>query len=142
MNENQFNSELKCKSFQGVFAANELSPPLSLLASYIVNTDPRSQPGKHWVAIYIDKNRHGEYFDSFGNKPNKMIYNFLQRVCKSISYNKRCIQNEKSISCGVFCIYFLLQRNKLCSMSTSLKSMSSDTLLNEIKLIKFFLLKS
>lgn len=140
--ENQFKSELKCKSFQGVFACNELKAPMSLPASYIVNTDPRSKPGKHWTAIYIDHHGNGEYFDSFGKKPTGLIYKFMQRTCKTIKFNKKCLQNNNSISCGVYCIYYLKHRNRFCTMSKSLRNMSSDTLLNEVRLIRFFLLNS
>jgi len=142
MNETQFKNELASRSFQGVFACNELRPPMKLPASYIVNTDPRSKPGIHWIAIYIDQNYIGEYFDSFGNKPDGDILKFLQRVCKKIFYNNKCLQNKKSISCGVYCIYFLRQRDKLCTMSKCLQHMSFDTLGNEMKLLRFFLLNS
>ena len=37
---------------------------------YVCNTDPNHKPaGEHWVTIYIDSDRRGEYFDSFGMPP-------------------------------------------------------------------------
>ena len=139
MNETQFHKELPLSSFQGVFACDELRPPLKLPASYIVNTDPRSKPGKHWTAIYIDKNGCGEYFDSFGLKPNKHILAFLKRVCKKAIYNTKRLQHNKSISCGVYCIYFLRRRHNMASLPQIFASFSTDNKIdNEFKLINYF----
>ena len=95
MNENQIRAELKClKSFQGVFACNEHKNPQQLPASYVFNTDPREKSGTHWVAVYIDKNGKGEYFDSFGKKPQKDILNFMRKLCTEIKYNNKCFQQD------------------------------------------------
>ena len=42
------------QQFRGVFAANRLPKRVSRYPSaYIVNTDPASKPGTHWVAFYL-----------------------------------------------------------------------------------------
>jgi hypothetical protein len=51
--------------FQGVFRVDTLPDGPRLL---VCNTDPSIKPGKHWVAIFVDLNGRGEYFDSFGQK--------------------------------------------------------------------------
>ena len=38
-------------------------------ACHIVNMDPISELGKHWVGIYIMKTGNGVYFDSFFRAP-------------------------------------------------------------------------
>ena len=140
MNETQFKSELP-RGFQGAFACDELKPPSSLPASYIVNTDPRCLPGKHWVAIFINKNGDGEYFDSFGSKPNEDICKFFKRNCSKVYYNTKRIQHDRSISCGVYCIYFLKQRHNAVPMCKTLIPLSvKDKVTNELKLIRFFML--
>src|SRR4051794_19111181 len=142
MNESQLRNELPLGSFQGVFACDELIPPRCLPASYIVNTDPRKKPGKHWIALYITKNR-AEYFDSFGRPPNGLILKFLKRVNKEIFYNAKCVQHDESISCGVYCLYFLRKRSRSVSPSKTLLKLSTiDKIKNELTLIKFFVLKS
>jgi len=32
----------------------------------VVNTNPASRPGRHWVCICMEKDGRREYFDSFG----------------------------------------------------------------------------
>ena len=33
----------------------------------IVNTDPSTKSGKHWILLYFDAQGHAEIFDSMGN---------------------------------------------------------------------------
>ena len=53
-------------SSRGVFASDELPLIAPTSSLYICNTDSSSQPGKHWVAIYIDNKKKADFFDSFG----------------------------------------------------------------------------
>ena len=136
MDENQIRRELKTlPSFQGVFASDEFKIPRSFPASYVFNPEPRSSSGKHWVAVYIDRKKKCEYFDSFGQKPCKSILGSLRRVSSEIWYNTKCIQHEKSISCGVFCIYFLKKRNKICLLKTLDNFSKTDKIGNELELL-------
>jgi len=54
--------------FGGVFARDCL-PLLAKHKAYIVNLDKMNENGSHWISIYFDKNRRGEYFDSYGLPP-------------------------------------------------------------------------
>ena len=55
----------------GAFSRNKLpdlpreSPPSCL----ILNTDPKDQPGTHWLALYAPKANPNEIFDSFSCSP-------------------------------------------------------------------------
>jgi hypothetical protein len=40
------------KIFLGAFARDELPPNPPYPSCFIVNTDPRSQAGGHWLALY------------------------------------------------------------------------------------------
>ena len=42
-------------------------------------TDPMNQPGTHWIAICVDTNGHGEYFDSFGRKPPEVFEHHMNQ---------------------------------------------------------------
>jgi hypothetical protein len=65
------NADSTCRRvFQGVFSSDMLPPNHRLL---VCNTDPSTRPGQHWIAIYVDENRCGEYFDSFGQSPNEIF---------------------------------------------------------------------
>jgi len=73
----------------------------------VVNEDPAKEIGSHWVAIYAKNNEHVFYFDSYGDEPNKLIKNYLNKNFKKITRNVIRIQNVFSNSCGHFCIYFI-----------------------------------
>ena len=76
-----------------------------------MNTDPASKPGSHWVAVYIDSNKRGEYFDSYGRRPGiPALVQLLNKNCRSWEYNQQPVQGLFSSVCGHYCVYFLLQR--------------------------------
>jgi len=93
--------------FKGVFALDKISQNCKN-GSFIINTDPSTKPGEHWVAVVIKKGI-GEYFDSFGNPPyHREILNFLERNCShNWWYNPLCIQNTFSTTCGHYCILYV-----------------------------------
>lgn len=111
MNVMKKNNKTK-QYFQGVFASDKL-PKLKVKkpSCFIINTDPSSKPGTHWVAIYFPKKGSAEYFDSFGFKPKiKSITNFLTANCKRYTYNKIQLQNIFSTVCGNYCCEYLMHR--------------------------------
>ena len=57
------------KIFLGVFARDELPKRVKYPSCFILNTQPRSQEGEHWLAIYFDHKRNCYFFDSYGNSP-------------------------------------------------------------------------
>ena len=81
----------------------------------VFNLDTHDQPGSHWTAFMIDNiSKTIEYFDSAGKPPNKHIMRFIKKVftyVPSYSYleNKRQHQRQNN-ECGVYAIYFLVQR--------------------------------
>jgi hypothetical protein len=85
----------------------------------IFNLDGYNQPGSHWVAFLIDnKSKTLEYYDSAARVPNKNIQTFIDTVydyIKTKGYDyKRCYNKTKhqfeNNECGVYSIYFILQR--------------------------------
>jgi hypothetical protein len=55
--------------FKGVYARNRLPRLLNVPSALVGNTDPDHRMGQHWVAIYIDANSRGEYYDPTGTPP-------------------------------------------------------------------------
>ena len=99
------NTALKHK-FHGVYALDCL-PKSRKNGGYIINFDISSDPGSHWVAVFVD-NKNVEYFDSFGFAPkHKPILSFLGPV---YAYNSITLQPLFSKACGHFCLYFLIHR--------------------------------
>jgi len=99
-------------SFRGVYASNFL--PLSIVqtGTFIVNTDPHTEPGLHWEAIYF-QNPHrtskGYFFDSYGRYPFfPSILDFIRRHCTVWQYNRTQHQGPTTTVCGEYCCLFAL----------------------------------
>ena len=62
----------------GVFARDELPDLTREIRSWclILNTDPKDQPGTHWLAFYAPLARNIELFDSFGFSPRFFLLDF------------------------------------------------------------------
>src|SRR5271154_1689693 len=110
LNTHEIREEMKDDpQFVGVFASNRLPSGVDRQATIkmIVNFDPASWPGSHWIAIY---RRHGRayYFDSFGNLPPTSIHDWLVANSDSYRHYPRAIQSrDDKVSCGYICIAFL-----------------------------------
>ena len=65
MNTNEIDRFLRrrLRDFDGVFSVDNLPESPHLL---VCNTDPSDRPGRHWIAIYVDNEGRGDFFDSFG----------------------------------------------------------------------------
>ena len=97
--------------FKGVYARNKLPRRLNVPSALIGNTDPDDRPGTHWVALYIDANSRGEYYDPTGRPPFLRAYvNFMNKHCTSWTYNAIRVQEEGSTVCGHHCIFYLINR--------------------------------
>ena len=96
-------------NFIGVFPIDSLpqvrhKKPLKL----IVNLDPSTQPGSHWVAIYRRANGQAYYFDTFGRSPPPLIREWLAQNSWDWKHFDRQIQGANdSVSCGYICMTFL-----------------------------------
>ena len=85
----------------------------------ILNLDPHYKGGSHWVAIFIDiKKEFIIYFDSNGNKPNKRVKTFInkvldesKRVMIKLKYfdNSNIEHQKKDGQCGMYCLYVIIK---------------------------------
>lgn len=97
--------------FAGVYARDELPSNIGWPMGLIVNTDLSSQPGTHWIAIYIDSEGNGEYFDSYGFQPNFVSFrNYLKNNCIKYFYNPISLQCFTCVTCGEYCVAYLCSR--------------------------------
>lgn len=95
--------------FRGVFPADRIP---STVGAFIVNTDPQSEAGTHWLAFFIDNEETLEFFDSYGRSPEFFggrIARFASRFPKVV-WNKTRLQSWTSNVCGHYCIYYLLKK--------------------------------
>ena len=98
-------------SFKGVFASDTCPRTLQRGRCYVINTDPVTFPGRHWVCVYVPQGKGSvEYFDSYGRPPTTVpgIANVLRN--RNVIHNTKQIQSLYSDVCGHYCIYFLKQR--------------------------------
>lgn len=142
MNTCQLNKTFfKNKTFKGVFPCDQLPQTERFKLPYglIVNTDPASKPGEHWISIFVNENRHAEIFDSFGKPPtNNFIVAFVECNADSSCFNVVRVQHELSEKCGQFAIGFLKARMRGFSAEEYLSIFTQDDLRQNDKIIELF----
>ena len=107
----------------GVYARNRLPRLLNVPSALVGNTDPNHPMGQHWIAICIDANSWGEYYDPTGRPPHESAYvNFMNKHCLHWTYNTVRVQEEGSTVCGFHCIYYLIHRCAGHSMTRLLEN--------------------
>ena len=122
-------------SFRGVFPRDLLFKHGKVLPnknnSYVCNTACKESPGEHWIAIYIDDEGKGEYFDSYGLYPNDTFACFLQNNCHSWDRTIIPLQNPLTTVCGQYCIFWLYSKGlgftTPCIIESLKNSYNSDT---------------
>ena len=114
-------------NFQGVFMKDELPTKLKN-GWYIINLESHTDGnGTHWTCF---KNRKTlEYYDPFGFPPPIEVMQRIGR--KSILWNAKQIQNEKSTACGFFCVGRITSK---MPFNQFLDYFSNDTNANDLKL--------
>ena len=80
---------------------------------YIVNSQPRHRPGRHWLALYFPKVGYAEFFDSLGHEPSYYhwrLERYLKRQGDTYKRNESRYQQVGTNTCGQFCLYYAYQR--------------------------------
>lgn len=116
------------KSFNGVFSLNTIPKRLKSKSFLISNTQNDTEPGQHWFCIIKIKPNKYEYFDSLGVNEKKLellIHSNIFSKNSQVLFNETQFQNSTSISCGLFVLYFIINRLHNLDLSFS-------DLLNEI----------
>lgn len=132
------------KFFRGVVACDELpgNKLRDFPASYVVNTHPRNKPGEHWLALYVDDDKTGEFFDSYGNPPDYIYFPdsiniFLQKNCDRIVFNAVQVQDPLSAMCGQHCFFYLHHRSKGIPFSRIIALYSDNLKMNDFMVAKY-----
>lgn len=125
------------KSFIGTFPSDRL-PNLPLkkkkCLSLIINTDPSTEPGEHWTAVYLCK-RKVEYFDSYGLPPlDPAVQKFLDFHSSNRGWEWCATQTQyvSSQMCGSFCIAYIKARDSGISYKKYSESFSIDLKKNDL----------
>jgi len=128
----------------GVMAIDELpTTPAPGRRLFIINTQPSSQPGAHWLAIYFPTNapQPVEFFDALGQSPENYpsrIMQFIMSGGQDYVYQTQALQSSEANTCGHFCLYYLVHRVRGINLETLFKDFSVDHyIVNEQRVIDF-----
>lgn len=131
------------KNFVGVYSINTIPKFLKKNHFIIANTQPNTEAGQHWFCIIKTGLKTYEYFDSLGVTSEKIerlnFYKVFRPNC-SVKFNETAFQTQNSSSCGLFVLYFIIQRlhNLDLSFLTVLEEIFKlDCQLNESIVKKF-----
>ncbi|GFT78278.1 hypothetical protein TNCV_4451401 [Trichonephila clavipes] len=88
--------------FQGVYSRDML-PSLQENMCAIVNSDDSSQPGTHWLALFVNDKRELEFYDSFGQPP--VFYNISTTTYLDVLWNSKVFKAPMFVGNTVFTFY-------------------------------------
>ena len=116
------------QSFRGVFSYDQFKSEQFYFLPFavVVNALPSTVEMGHWSAIYVDVNRNGSWFDSFGLRPWGEFNSFLAKNSINASFNTQLLQKDE-ISCGHHAIFFISQMDKGRSLGDVLALYRSHT---------------
>ena len=117
--------------FRAVFPADQV--PLVFkkrVNAFIVNTDPASQPGEHWLALWTEGTT-SEVFDSYGlplsTYKNPTLQAWLSQW-KEIISSDQTSQAMAIFTCGHYALFFLKAKARHASFQDFLAQWHSNNL--------------
>jgi len=101
-------------SFLNVFPSDLLPQSVTQNASVIVNADPHTEIGSHWLAVHFrHKSSSPYFFDSYGIVPLVPTNQaFIKRKCTTWEYNMRQLQGLTTNVCGKYCCLLTLYMDR------------------------------
>ncbi len=128
--------------FKGIFSIDTLPKLLKKRTFLICNTAEHNKQGEHWFCICRTDSQI-EVFDSLGINSNKR--DLLLRFCKfkntnGLIVNETQFQSSLTSTCGLFVIYFAIQRfhNLDMGFNTLLYEIFTKNLSNNEDIVKTF----
>jgi len=115
MNTTQILCTLKdVNSFLGAFPSDMLPRSVTHTGTVIINADPHTEKGPHWLDIhFILKSSSAYFFDFYGIVPLVPdIAAFIRRNCTVWDYNKRQLQRLTSNIYGKYCCLLALYMDR------------------------------
>lgn len=123
----------------GVYASDCLPLKITPSSAFVVNTDPHTSAGTHWVAFFLDLHGNLEYFDSYGRPPTVPDHiQFIRRNSCCYRYNTMPLQSEYSLVCGHYCLTFLYLRSLGFQMKDFTSIFSENVNKNDALVYKVF----
>lgn len=131
------NPDLKIR----VYAIDQLPKTLHKNRAYafVINLSKITEPGSHWIGLYVDNQRNGFYMDSYGFKPRSFqLKEFLKNNCKTVSYNTQQLQQLTSKVCGMYASCFIIHMVKGHRFTDYMSKFSKNLLINDSFITKNF----
>jgi len=102
------------RSFLGVYPSDMLLRSVTRLGTVIINADPHTEKGSHWLAVHLrPKFSSAYYFDSYGIVPLvPAIQAFIRRNCITWDHNRRQLQSLTCNNCGKYYCLFVLYMDR------------------------------
>jgi hypothetical protein len=108
LNKILFNFPTTKDNYVGTFAIDKIPKSITYPSSMIINNEPSTRSGSHWIAIYFFKNKKAIFFDSYGQSAKSYKLNiFLKKNSVSFIENKQILQ-AYSPYCGYYCVLFII----------------------------------
>ena len=121
----------------GVVAVDELPLIVKKPSIFIVNTDPRHLPGKHWIVVYVDQNV-CEHFNSSGRQPNDEFSDYMTVQGPNYLYNTNRVQAIGSDTCVLYCLFYAYFRCRGFTFLEIVNMFSSNVYINETIVKTFY----
>lgn len=122
--------------YGGVKAIDQLDILPKEPSIYIINHDPSTEPGTHWIALFIDSTP--EHFDSLGHYPINSLQNYIIINGPNYIVNTKRVQSYTSNSCGIFCLFFSYFRCRGYSFNEIMHMFSDNLVVNEFVVQSFY----
>jgi hypothetical protein len=126
--------------FKAVLPRDKLPSNVEYPSAYVFNTHTSEQEGEHWLAIYYDTNGIATFFDSFGLDPYYYKFDkFLKSTSKEWICNTTKLQSISAMTCGYYCIYFILLKSRNFTLPKLLELFNKkDYLQNDFKIVNIY----
>jgi len=101
-------------SFLYIYASDPLPFSITETCTVIVNADPHTERGSHWLAVHLrPRSSNAYYFDSYGNITFvRGILAFTKPNCTTWERNKIQLESLTSDVCGKYCCLFALYMDR------------------------------
>ena len=126
-------------AFRGIYPLDTLPDdhiqgPLFL----VMNTDVHNLPGRHWKAIFIDEQQHGEVFDPLATPMSDRLIHYMNQHTRKWTWNRTMVQHPLSPQCGVYVVFYVTQRLYYNSLNEFCQLFSHDLNKNELSMSRFY----
>lgn len=98
----------------------------------VYNASPSTDPGTHWLSIWLSNDTTAEVMDSLGQRPvYPEVLSFLRRHASRSVYSTQRIQDINSNACGLYCLSHGLARARGYSFAQWLSRFSDCSANND-----------